>query len=252
MILRNVDDANDTERIRQTPAEVNLRPGFYEWEVPATGEYLADASTKPIDLLTQENFDLSITLSTASDMTPIQRGDQALRSGNVQQAVEFYSSVGRSDVSAYKEAQTKIGQTYLRDAKPPDYQKAIAAYRAILSADASEYSAHNNLAVVYFEIGSFDEAEVHLDKMLARKQLVPRDRRPALEREVRYRKGLIQNARFQSEQNVDSKREKGLLAVSMLRDFMDLVPTGDANFGVKRQDAQEKHDAINRWLEQNR
>lgn len=252
VILRDIDDQENTERISETPAEVNLRPGYYQWEVPANGEFLADASSAPIDLLTQEAYNLNIKLNKASDMSPIELGDQARRNGDIREAVAFYSSVAPSDANAYKEAQTKLGETYLRDSKPPDYQQAIAAFNAILRADPSEYSAHNNLAVVYFEIGSYDEAENHLDRMLALKQLVPRTRRGGVEREVRYRKGLIHNARFQSEQNLDNKRERGLLALSVLQDFIDLVPQGDSEFGVKRQDAREKHDAIQRWIEQNR
>lgn len=182
----------------------------------------------------------------------LQRGHQARQRGNLREAVARYAEVPPANREAYKRAQQHIGEIYFRDMQPPDYRQAIGAFQAILDADNSEYAAHNNLAAVYLEIDALDEAEQHLNRVLALKHRIPLAQRQQVEREARYRLGLIQFARFEKERVRDNKYERGLLAQSALQRFVDAVPSGHAPFAAKRQDARTRITTIREWLEQNR
>src|SRR5690606_15548724 len=220
----NANDPSQTQRV-QTPREVHLRPGYYTWQLASTDTYVPAVPPGTLDLFTRDSDRLVVRLRSVSELSAMELGDQARSRGALQEAIDLYSRVPRADVAAYKEAQKNIGEIYFREIQPRDYQRAVAAFQAILEVDHSEYAAHNNLAAVYLEIDAYDQAEEHLDRVLALKHRIPASSRSALEAEVRYRKGLIKYTLFERETNPDNKFERGLLAQSELQQFLASIPS---------------------------
>lgn len=225
-------DPTADESAPETPSPTNSEPATVS---DASAASASEASTEP-----------------SAPPSVLQRGHRARQQGNLREAIARYEEVPLANREAYKRAQQHIGEIYFRDMQPPDYQQAIAAFQAILDADNSEYAAHNNLAAVYLEIDALDAAEQHLNRVLALKHRIPVAQRQQIEREARYRLGLIQFARFDKERVRDNKYERGLLAQSALQRFVDAVPSGSAPFAAKRQDARARITTIREWLEQNR
>ena len=188
----------------------------------------------------------------SAERTLLQRGDLARQRGALRDAIDYYEQVPLSNREAYKKAQHHIGEIYFREMQPRDFQGAIQAFQAVLEADHSEYAAHHNLAAVYLEVDALDEAEEHLNRVLALKHRIPLAQRQRVEREARYRLALIQFARFEGERIPDNKFEQGLLAQSALQRFIDAVPSDNASFAAKRRDAQQRITTIRQWIDQSR
>ncbi len=251
VVLVNANNPSQTQQV-QTPQEIRLQPGYYTWQLASTDSYVPAVPPGTIDLFTRDEDRLVVALRSVNELSAVELGDQARLRGALQDAIDYYSRVPRSDVNAFKEAQKKIGEIYFREIQPRDYQQAIAAFQAILALDNSEYAAHNNLAAVYLEIDAYGQAEDHLDRVLALKHRIPASMRGEIEAEVRYRKGLIKYTLFERETNPDNKFERGLLAQSELQQFLTTIPSGNQSFNGKRQDAQDRINSIGRWIDQNR
>jgi tetratricopeptide (TPR) repeat protein len=183
---------------------------------------------------------------SSAPLTSMQQADRAFAQGQYEEALLFYERVPRDDAAVYKHALDRIGEIRLLR---KNYEGAIAAYTEILRADPSEYAAHNNLAAVYLATESYDQALDHLEQVLARKHLIPRDRRAEIEVEVRYIRATIYYAQFQKERDPITKREQGLLTMSVLRTFLDRAPANDPVFAAKRQDIEIKLEDTRQWVQ---
>jgi len=186
------------------------------------------------------------TPASSAPLTSMQQADQAFAQGQYEEALLFYKRVPRDDAGAYKHALDRIGEIRLLR---KNYEGAIAAYTEILRDDPSEYAAHNNLAAVYLATESYEQALNHLEQVLARKHLIPKDRRAETELEVRYIRATIYYAQFQKERDPITKREQGLLAMSILRTFLDRAPANDPTFAAKRQDVEIKLEDTRQWVQ---
>ncbi len=179
--------------------------------------------------------------------TALQQGDQAFATGRFEEAKRLYSSVP-PDNPYYKRARQKLGEINL---ETKNYEGAVAAFEDIIREDPSEYAAYNNLAAVYLATESYNEALANLDKVLAHKHLIPRSKRRHAELEVRYTRASIHYTQFQNERDVITKKEQGLLAMSVVQAFIDQVPPGDAAFDNKRREMVDKLDDIRQWVRGN-
>lgn len=182
--------------------------------------------------------------SGAAPLTLLQQGDRAFAAGRYNEAKRFYSSVppGNAD---FKRARQKFGEIQL---ETKNYEGAVAAFEEILREDPSEYAAYNNLAAVYLVTESYDEALNNLDQVLAHKHLIPQSKRRAAELDVRYTRASIHYVRFQNERDLITKKEQGMLAISVLQAFIDRVPLDDDVFLNKRREMEDKRDDIRQWL----
>ena len=176
--------------------------------------------------------------------TALQQGDQAFATGRFDDAKRIYSSIAPGNPN-FKRARQKLGEIYL---ETKNYEGAVAAFEAIIREDPSEYAAYNNLAAVYLATESYSEALTNLDKVLARKHLIPKNKRRHAELEVRYNRATIHYAQFQNERDVITKKEQGLLAMSVVQDFIDRAPPSDAAFEGKRREMIDKLDDIRQWI----
>ncbi|MFQ5570531.1 MAG: tetratricopeptide repeat protein, partial [Rhodothermales bacterium] len=134
------------------------------------------------------------TSPTSDDLL---KGHEAFAAGRHEEALRFYSRVP-PDNPDYTRALQKIGEIHF---ETRNYEGAIAAYEAILQNDPSEYAAYNNLAVIYLATESYDEALDNLDNVLARKHLIPREKRREAELSVRYQRAYIHYVQFQNERD---------------------------------------------------
>ena len=184
---------------------------------------------------------------TPAALTDLQKGDQAFAGGRFDEARRLYSTIP-PDHPDFKRARQKLGEIHF---DMQNYQGAIAAFEAIIRHDPSEYAAYNNLAAVYLVTESYDEALDNLDKVLARKHLIPRTKRQRAELEVRYTRAAIHFVQFQNSRDPITKKEQGLLAMSVLQSFVDRVPPNDAAFQIKRQEMQDKLSDIREWVRRN-
>ena len=174
----------------------------------------------------------------------LQQGDQAFATGRFEDAKRIYGTIppGSPD---FKRARQKLGEIHL---ETKNYEGAVAAFEEIIRQDPSEYAAYNNLAAVYLATESYSEALANLDKVLARKHLIPKNKRRHAELEVRYNRAAIYYVQFQNERDVITKKEQGLLAMSVVQDFIDRVPSGDAAFEDKQHEMVDKLDDIRQWV----
>jgi tetratricopeptide (TPR) repeat protein len=175
----------------------------------------------------------------------MQQADLAFEKGQYEEALLFYEQVPASNQQAYKHALGRIGEIRLIR---KNYEGAIGAYTEILQEDPSEYAAHHNLAAVYLATESYEQALDHLDQVLAKKHLIPRTKRMETEWEVRYIRATIYYTQFQKERDPITKREQGLLAMGVLRTFLDRVPEDDPAFSAKRQEIAIKLDDARQWV----
>ena len=222
--------------------EARPRPPTFETTEPETGGLPAglNASTPPPEPSEPAS-------APAPAPTPLQLGDQAFASGRYEEAKRIYSTVpvGSPD---FKRARQKLGEIHL---ETKNFEGAVAAFEAIIREDPSEYAAYNNLAAVYLATESYNEALENLDKVLARTHLIPRNKRRNAELDVRYTRAAIHYAQFQNERDLITKKEQGLLTMSVLQSFIDRVPLGDAAFESKRREMQDKLDDIRQWVRRN-
>ncbi len=203
---------------------------------PVTGEPAASEALTP-----------EPTPTEPAALSDLQKGDEAFATGGFEEARRLYSSIppGHPD---FKRARQKLGEIYF---ETKNFEGAIAAFEDIIRHDPSEYAAYNNLAAVYLATESYDEALDNLDKVLARKHLIPRTKRRDAELEVRYTRAAIHFVQFQNERDPFTKKEQGLLAMSVLQFFIDRVPPNHAAFQIKQQEIQDKLDDIRDWVWRN-
>ena len=192
--------------------------------------------------------DAPVTTDPApAEPTDLQKGDEAFASGRFEEAKRLYEGIppGHAD---FKRARQKLGEIHL---DMQNFEGAIAAFEDIIRHDPSEYAAYNNLAAVYLATESYAEALDNLDKVLARKHLIPRAKRRDAELDVRYTRAAIHFVQFQNERDPITKKEQGLLAMSVLQSFIDRVPSNHAAFEMKHQEMQGKLNDIREWVRRN-
>ncbi|MCH8206649.1 MAG: hypothetical protein IH956_06555 [Chloroflexi bacterium] len=68
---------------------------------------------------------------------------------------------------------------------------------------------------------------------------------------MRYTRAAIHFVQFQNERDPFTKKEQGLLAMSVLQFFIDRVPPNHAAFQIKQQEIQDKLDDIRDWVWRN-
>lgn len=185
------------------------------------------------------------TPASSASLNTMQQADRAFEKGQYDEALLYYEQVPASNQPAYKHALGRIGEIRLIR---KNYEGAIGAYTEILQEDPSEYAAHHNLAAVYLATESYEQALDHLDQVLAKKHLIPRTKRRETEWEVRYIRATIYYTQFQKERDPITKREQGLLAMGVLRTFLDRVPEDDPAFAAKRQEIAIKLDDARQWV----
>ena len=221
--------------------EVQPRPPTFETAEQDPGD-LPETLTAPTP-----TSEVAEPASTPAAPTPLQLGDQAFASGRFDEAKRIYSTVPAGSPN-FKRARQKLGEIHL---ETKNFEGAVAAFEAIIREDPSEYAAYNNLAAVYLATESYNEALANLDQVLARKHLIPINKRRNAELDVRYTRAAIHYAQFQNERDVITKKEQGLLTMSILQSFIDRVPAGDAAFDGKRREMQDKLDDIRQWVREN-
>jgi len=90
------------------------------------------------------------------------KGKQALKSGNINEAIEIYSKVLK--INPIDEAALcGLALVYQTDGK---MDKTIDAYKKALQVNPSFFDAHYNLAIVYSTINQIDDAIAHLNKAI--------------------------------------------------------------------------------------
>ncbi len=90
------------------------------------------------------------------------KGKQALESGNINEAIEIYSKVLKTN-PVDEAALCGLALVYQTDGK---MDKTIDAYKKALQVNPSFFDAHYNLAIVYSTINQIDDAIAHLNKAI--------------------------------------------------------------------------------------
>ncbi len=250
-----------------TPNPNARRPASSEAETPSSSTPSSSSSTtfteaqpRPLDLEPSTDPEtLPTDLAPPPSEVPVdappaagtpsllQQGDQAFATGQYEAAKRIYSSIPTSD-ETFKRARQRLGEIHL---ETNNYEGAIAAFEDIIREDPSEYAAYNNLAAVYLATESYNNALDNLDKVLARKHLIPRSKRKAAELDVRYTRASIHYVQFQNERDPITKKEQGLLTMSVVQTFIDMTSANDPVFVDKRREMQSKLDDIRLWIRNN-
>jgi hypothetical protein len=152
-----------------------------------------------------------------------------------------------SQVKDYVNAQHLIG--YLNWEKRGEYLQAVQAFQNILKVNPREWSAHYNLALVYYKTNAYVECRRECAMVIRLRHLIPVDKLNKAEPDVMFLKGLCQYRIYQEEPGADRirKQQSGVLAVSELEDFVARARSLPA-FQRQREEAQELIDEIENEL----
>jgi len=238
--------------MEETPHKFRLPPGQYEWTVQKEG-FATQKSEGSIDLLTRSERTESIELTpTELPVTElVDRGDKSLENQEYQEAISYYEQVpvpgsGQDDTN-YLQAQSRLARAYVQ---LENWEKAINTYQNILDRSPTQYEARLNMARIFFEIESYEEAEKQLNRVNQLKQHIPKEKRQEVSLRIEYRKALIPYQQFRSAQTSVQKRNFALKALSPLRSFMERVPSElESDFDDELEDARQKLEDVRSFLE---
>ena len=236
----------------ETPHTFRLPPGQYEWTVQKDG-FATQKSDGSIDLLTRNERSESIELTSTELPVDelIERGDKSFESQEYREAANYYEQVpppssGQDDTS-YLQAQSRLARTYVQ---LENWEQAIDTYQTIIDRSPTQYNVRLNLARVYFEIESYEDAEEQLNRVNQLKQHIPEEKRREVTLQVEYQEALVPYQRFRNAQTPARKRNLALEALSPLRSFMERVPSElESDFEDELGDAREKLEEIRSFLE---
>ena len=150
-----------------------------------------------------------------------------------------------SQVKDYVNAQHLTGYLYWE--KLGEYLQAVQAFQNIVNVNPREWSAHYNLALVYYKTNAFVECRRECDMVIKLRHLIPVDKLNKAEPDVMYLKGLCQYRLYQEEADKTRKLQNGVLAVSELEDFVARAQSLPA-FQQQLQEAQEMIDTLEKEL----
>lgn len=234
-----------------TPSTFDVPPGMYEWTVEKDG-YLRKQSGQSIDLQTQQQEEISVNLVAGSGQgNYVDLGSQAYNNGNVEDAIQYYTQVPppgpQEDETPYVRAQMRLGEMYWKDRG--NSESAIRAYENVIEQDPTRYEAFLNLALLSYDIESYENAWTYLNEASDLKFQIPQEIRFERTLMIKYRKALVLYQQAQESTSQRQKRAKAQQALTSFQSFVSTVPADlESSFEQQVRDAEKKQEELRSLL----
>lgn len=246
-----VGDTHGREYSGETPAQIEVKPDFYRWELNREGYerlWSGDYDESDFDFVSgnQTNYQIERSLSSLDIQEIIESADENFEEGDYNSALNEYqqipepASCSGSPGYQYRHAQNRIGWIYLHDSANLDIDNAVENYENLLECDPYDYTGLLYMGKTQVQLGNLSDAREYLNEILGPLQMqIPSDDRSFITSKARYWIAMSYYEEYQRADSHDDRIRIGPNAVSYFSDFLANANEDDPKLQSFISDAED-------------